>query len=82
VVAVRAVASELDRDARNHVAPGRVTAAHARGLTVAPTVNGEELAMSANGTIHVDGAQVVSADIEASNGLIDVIDQVLIPATI
>ncbi len=65
-----------------HVVPGRVTAAQARGLTVAPTVNGEELAVSADGTVHVNGAQVVSADIEASNGLIHVIDQVLIPASI
>jgi len=65
-----------------HVVPGRVTSAQARGLTVAPTVNGEELAVSANGTVQVDGAQVVSADIEASNGLIHVIDQVLIPASL
>ena len=65
-----------------HVVPGRVTAAEARGLTAAPTVNGERLAVSANGAIEVDGAQVVTADIEASNGLIHVIDQVLIPASI
>ena len=63
-----------------HVVPGRVTSADAAGARSAPTVQGEELPISVDGGIHVAGANVVSADIEASNGLIHVIDQVLLPA--
>jgi uncharacterized surface protein with fasciclin (FAS1) repeats len=65
-----------------HVVPGRVTAADVVGLTTAPTVNGEELPVSVDGGIHVDGARVNSADIEASNGIIHVVDRVLLPAGI
>ena len=63
-----------------HVVPGRVTGADVVGLTTAPTVNGEELTVSVDGGIHIDGANVLSADIEASNGVIHVIDRVLLPA--
>jgi len=65
-----------------HVVAGRVTAADIIGLTSAPTVQGEELRVSVDDGVHVDGATVVSADIEASNGLIHVIDRVLLPAGI
>jgi uncharacterized surface protein with fasciclin (FAS1) repeats len=65
-----------------HVVPGRVTAADAAGLANAPTVQGEDLPLSTDGGIHVDGARVISADIEASNGIIHVVDRVLLPAGI
>jgi uncharacterized surface protein with fasciclin (FAS1) repeats len=65
-----------------HVVPGRVTAAEVVGLATAPTVQGEELPVSVDGSIHVDGARVINADIEASNGIIHVIDRVLLPASI
>src|SRR5450755_2458592 len=65
-----------------HVVPGRVTAADVVALTTAPTVNGEELPVSVDGGIHVDGARVINADIEASNGIIHVVDRVLLPAGI
>jgi uncharacterized surface protein with fasciclin (FAS1) repeats len=65
-----------------HVVPGRVTAADAAALTTAPTVQGEELSVSVDGSLHVDGAHVTSADIEAANGIIHVIDRVLLPAAI
>jgi uncharacterized surface protein with fasciclin (FAS1) repeats len=60
----------------------RVTAAEVVGLTSAPTVQGEELRVSVDDGVHVDGATVLSADIEASNGLIHVIDRVLLPVGI
>lgn len=63
-----------------HVVPGRVTAAEVVHLAAAPTVQGGELPISIAGGVHVGGASVVSADIEASNGLIHVIDRVLLPA--
>jgi uncharacterized surface protein with fasciclin (FAS1) repeats len=65
-----------------HVVPGRVTAADVVGLTTAPTVNGEELPVSVDGGVHVAGANVINADIEASNGIIHVVDRVLLPAGI
>lgn len=65
-----------------HVVPGRVAAADVVGLTGAPTVNGEELPVSADGGVHVAGANVIDADIEASNGIIHVVDRVLLPAGI
>ena len=63
-----------------HVVRGRVTAADAAGLSSAATVQGGELPISADGGVHVGDANVVTADIEASNGLIHVIDRVLLPA--
>ncbi len=63
-----------------HVVPGAVTAAEAAQLTSAPTVQGSGLPLSVDGGIHAGDAKVVSADIEASNGLIHVIDRVLLPA--
>lgn len=63
-----------------HVVPGRVTAAEAAGLSSAATVQGSELPISTDGGVHVGDASVVSADIEASNGVIHVIDRVLLPA--
>ena len=63
-----------------HVVPGRVTASDAVAVPTAATVHGDELTISVNGGIQVAGAGVVSTDIEASNGLIHVIDRVLLPA--
>jgi uncharacterized surface protein with fasciclin (FAS1) repeats len=63
-----------------HVVPGRVTAADVAGLATAPTVNGADLPISTVGGVHVADAAVVSADVESSNGLIHVIDRVLLPA--
>ena len=63
-----------------HVVPGRVLAAQVGGMTSAPTANGEALAItSENGVVTVDGARVTKADILCSNGVIHVIDTVLLP---
>ena len=63
-----------------HVVPGRVTAAEVVQLETAPTVQGAELPITTDGGVHVGDANVVSADIEATNGVIHVIDRVLLPA--
>ena len=63
-----------------HDVPGRVTAAEVSALTSATTVQGEELPISTDGGVRVAEANVVSADIEAVNGVIHVIDRVLLPA--
>ncbi len=63
-----------------HVVPGKVTAAKVMKLTSAKTVNGQELKISVvNGKVMVNDATVVKADVEASNGVIHVIDAVLLP---
>lgn len=63
-----------------HVVPGKVTAADVAGLSEAATVNGASIDISVNyGTVKVDGATVVQADVMASNGVIHVIDQVILP---
>ena len=63
-----------------HVVAGKVDAASAMKLTSAKTVNGKDVKIQAMGTmLHVGGAMVTTADIEATNGVIHVIDTVLIP---
>jgi uncharacterized surface protein with fasciclin (FAS1) repeats len=63
-----------------HVVPGRVMAADVVKLNAAKTVNGESVEIRVDsGTVYVDDAQVVTTDIAASNGVIHVIDSVLLP---
>jgi uncharacterized surface protein with fasciclin (FAS1) repeats len=63
-----------------HVVPGDVRAAAAMTLTSARTVNGQSLKVSAkDGTVMIDNAKVVKADIVAKNGVIHVIDTVVLP---
>lgn len=63
-----------------HVVPGAITSGQVVGLSSAPTLNGKALAISVDGgTVRVDNATVTATDIEASNGIIHVIDGVLLP---
>jgi uncharacterized surface protein with fasciclin (FAS1) repeats len=63
-----------------HVVPGKVTAAEVLNLTSATTVNGGSLSIQVVGnTVRVGGATVITTDVEASNGVIHVIDTVLLP---
>jgi len=63
-----------------HVIPGAVMAADIAGkkLEVA-TVQGSDVSIDATMGVKVDNATVVMADIETSNGVIHVIDQVILP---
>jgi uncharacterized surface protein with fasciclin (FAS1) repeats len=64
-----------------HVIAGRVTAAQARTVSSAGTVSGQNVRVSVNGDqLKINDAVVRIADIPASNGLIHVIDRVLIPS--
>jgi uncharacterized surface protein with fasciclin (FAS1) repeats len=63
-----------------HVVAGRVPAAKAVTLTEAKTLEGSSLPIEVTGsTVTVGGAKVVKTDIAARNGIIHVIDRVLIP---
>lgn len=63
-----------------HVVAGKVMAADVVKLTSAKTVQGQELKIEVkDGVVYVDGAKVISTDIETSNGVIHVIDSVVLP---
>lgn len=62
-----------------HVISGEVTAADVARLTSAETVQGSAISIDTSNGVKVDGASVVTADIRATNGIIHVIDTVLIP---
>lgn len=62
-----------------HVVPGKVMAADVAGLDSAETVEGESVTFDTTDGVKVNDANVIQADIEASNGVIHVIDKVLIP---
>ncbi len=63
-----------------HVVAGKVAAEDVVKLDSATTVNGEAVSITvADGGVRVDNANVVATDIEASNGIIHVIDTVILP---
>ncbi|MFT6431109.1 MAG: putative surface protein with fasciclin (FAS1) repeats [Halopseudomonas sp.] len=62
-----------------HVVAGKVMAADVVGMTSAETVQGSSLTIDATDGVMVDSATVVKTDIETSNGVIHVIDTVLMP---
>ena len=63
-----------------HVVPGEVYAADVVQLTSATTVNGSDVSIKvADNGVSIDNANVVKTDIKASNGVIHVIDSVILP---
>lgn len=63
-----------------HVVPGKVMSSDVAGATTtAASVQGGELMVDGTDGVTVNGATVVQADIEASNGVIHVIDAVILP---
>ncbi|KGK99706.1 beta-Ig-H3/fasciclin [Methanococcoides methylutens] len=62
-----------------HVVAGEVMAADVAGLESAETVQGESVTFDTMDGVKVNDANVVQADIETSNGVIHVIDKVLLP---
>ena len=62
-----------------HVVPGRVMAADVVKLASAKTVQGQSVKISTQGGVKVDNANVTQTDIGASNGVIHVIDTVILP---
>ena len=63
-----------------HVVPGKVMAADVTGKeTKAKTVQGSEVTIKGTNGVMVDGAKVIKADIVTDNGVIHVIDAVILP---
>jgi len=62
-----------------HVVAGKVMAADVVKITEAKTVNGKSLTVKVDGGVMVDNAKVVKTDIACSNGVIHVIDAVVLP---
>jgi uncharacterized surface protein with fasciclin (FAS1) repeats len=65
-----------------HVVAGKVTAAKVAQLSSAKTVNGKNVRIRVTGkNVMVNNAKVTKADVMASNGVIHVVNRVLIPPT-
>jgi len=62
-----------------HVVPGKVMAADVTKLKEAKTVEGQMVRIDTSSGVKVNGANVIKADVEASNGVIHVIDSVILP---
>jgi uncharacterized surface protein with fasciclin (FAS1) repeats len=62
-----------------HVVPGKLMAADVVRSTQLQTVQGQSITVSTEGGVRVDDANVVQTDIEADNGVIHVIDKVIMP---
>jgi len=63
-----------------HVVPGMLNAADLKDGQMLKTVEGESLKVTIqNGVVKINGATVVKADVPASNGVVHVINAVLVP---
>ncbi|MCR9152435.1 MAG: fasciclin domain-containing protein [Rhodobacteraceae bacterium] len=62
-----------------HVVPGKVMSTDLSEGLMAATVQGQEVTITLEGGAKVDGAAISAADIEATNGVIHVIDAVILP---
>ena len=71
---------KLQRILKSHVVAGRVMASDVVKINSAKAVSGDALTIaSRDGGVTVDGAKVVKTDIAATNGVIHVIDSVILP---
>lgn len=62
-----------------HVVPGKLMAKDVVKLSKAKTVQGQEITVTTKDGVKVDEAKVIKTDIECSNGLIHVIDSIMLP---
>jgi len=71
--------AELKKILLYHVVPGEYRAAQVVAASTLPTVNGQDLTITATGGAKVNDANIVATDVLARNGVIHVIDTVLLP---
>ncbi len=63
-----------------HVISGKVMSAEIKGKSIAPrSLQGEDLRIDGTNGVTVNGSKVVTADVDCSNGVIHVIDTVIMP---
>ena len=62
-----------------HVVPGEVMSGDLSNGMTATTVNGADITIMTEGGVMVNDANVITADVDASNGVIHVIDSVILP---
>lgn len=80
VEALLADKEALTRILTYHVVPGRVTSEAVMNIGAAETVAGLEAQIEVKmGEVYVAGAKIIAADVEASNGVIHVVDAVMMP---
>lgn len=65
-----------------HVVPGKVTSHEVANLSSATTLQGQALTISKQDGVKINDAKVIAPDVEATNGIIHVIDTVLMPAAV
>lgn len=75
--------NELARLLKNHMLPGQVLAGAFAGQSMTlPSLLGQDLKIDGSGEVKtVNGARITNTDVVASNGVIHIIDQVLVPKT-
>ena len=79
--AVLADKAQLTKILTYHVVSGKVMASDVMGMSSAPTIEGSEVTVKVvDGKVMINDATVVMADVECTNGVIHVIDSVLMPA--
>jgi uncharacterized surface protein with fasciclin (FAS1) repeats len=72
--------AKLRRILTYHVVPGRVPASQVVKLRSTKAVSGDTIGIETGGAVvMVDGARIVKTDVQASNGLIHVVDAVMVP---
>lgn len=62
-----------------HVVAGEVPASEVVGMSLVQTVQGSDFKVTVDGNVYINDAMVTTTDIEASNGIIHVIDAVILP---
>ena len=63
-----------------HVIPGKIMSKDIKPSQMVKTVNGQQVSIKLSyGKVSVDGANVTAADVEADNGVIHIIDSVILP---
>jgi len=63
-----------------HVVPGRVTSNEVFASSSATTLQGQRVNISKKGGVKINQARLIITDVEATNGVIHIIDSVLMPA--
>ena len=64
-----------------HVVPGKVSSHEVIAMNSATTLQGQKLNISKQDGVKINEAKVIVTDVEATNGVIHIIDSVLMPAT-